>query len=64
MSALIATLKAHRRVIAPLVWVAAAAVDHLALGSENTTFLLTMAVVWAFMSLPAKYFQYKPRRKQ
>lgn len=63
MPRLFAAFKARRRVIAPLVWGVAALVDHVALDSENTAFLLTMAVVWTYMGLPAKYFQYQPRRK-
>lgn len=63
MTSLLAALKARRRMVAPLIFLGAAAYDHLARDGQAVPWLLSMALVFVYAYMPGKYFQYRPRRR-
>lgn len=64
MTSLLAVLKARRRMLAPLIPLAVAAYDYLAGSGEMAGFYLGMALVAAYVNLPARYFRYQPRTRK
>lgn len=64
MTSLLAVLKARRRLIAPLIPLAGAALDHLAFSGELVRTFLLLAGVYALMNVPGRYFQYQRRARK